>query len=349
MALSSKNASFESKLMQAWQTRGFLACLLWPISLIFRFVVTRRIKQYASGARASTRLSVPVIIVGNIFIGGTGKTPFIIWLANTLRQQGYTPGVISRGYGGKNAQALTDTSLPGEVGDEPLLIRQQTGAPVHVGRDRVATAQALLAANPTVDIILSDDGLQHYALQRDIEIILCDDRQNGNGWMLPAGPLREPADRKRHFTVINTTKASAAGPHTFSMQLKGAFAEHLTDRHKKVALREFTSFAEKNTPRAPLKIAAAAGIGNPERFFSHLSAADIAFEKVPLPDHFDYKINPFLHIDADFILITEKDAVKCAFFDAFQKARLWVVPVSAQIDFALAEAIMESLHEDKTA
>ncbi|HEX7635729.1 MAG TPA: tetraacyldisaccharide 4'-kinase [Noviherbaspirillum sp.] len=323
-------------LARMWMRRGFWACLLWPLSLLFRGLSAVRRGLYRARLVQSTRLPVPVIVVGNIFVGGTGKTPLVIWLVQELRRAGYAPGVISRGYGAANdaPRMVTPQSLPAEVGDEPVLIAQRAQCPVMVARRRVAAAQALLASHPEVDVIISDDGLQHYALARDIEIVLCDVRGNGNGWMLPAGPLREPASRRRDFTVFNAEHAppGLAQP-VFRMQLAGEAAERLSDSSQTIALSAI--------PKSSC-IVAAAGIGNPSRFFSMLRNADLIIEELPLPDHYDFADSPFAQIDADIILVTEKDAVKCRQIDTLKNdPRLWVVPVAARIDGALAQCIVE--------
>ena len=315
--------------------------LLWPLSLIFRAIVGLRRKLYATKWLASTRLPVPVIVVGNIFIGGTGKTPLVIWLAAALKQAGFHPGILSRGHGSAQRDPIlvTPTSLPEKVGDEPLLMAQRTGCPVMIGRDRAAAGRALLGLAPETDILIMDDGLQHYALQRDIEIVLFDQRGLGNGWMLPAGPLREPASRKADFTVINGE----------NMHLVGEVAEKLDDPKQRVPLRQLESLA-KNTSNRPPSILAAAGIGNPERFFTHLQSAGLKVEKLPLPDHFDYKKTPFDEKQADIILITEKDAVKCRVFENPRNiGKIWVVPVTAQLNEALAEQIVERCRGVRTA
>ena len=342
--MNSKPAtSLDEIFLRSWQKRGLLAWLLWPLSLLFHLLVVLRRRMYAAGLLKSTRLPVPVIVVGNIFIGGTGKTPLTIWLVQALLQAGYKPGVISRGYGadaGLPRRVGVDSPAQ-QVGDEPLLIAQRTGCPVVVGRNRVDAASALLAAHPDVDIIVSDDGLQHYALQRDIEIVLFDSRGAGNGWLLPAGPLREPQSRRRDFTVVNVSgnsldAAPAAASDAYAMQLVGDVAEQLADRSRKAGLGTLQADG-KNA-----RIVAAAGIGNPARFFSMLHRTGLVFTEMPLPDHYDFMDHPFLDVVADMILITEKDAVKCGNISGLgNDPRIWVVPVTAQLDDALAEQIVE--------
>lgn len=346
-------SSLEATLTRNWLRRGWLAWSLLPISLFFRLLVGLRRRLYASGCLRSGRLPVPVVVVGNIFIGGTGKTPFTIWLVETLRRAGFRPGVISRGHGSKAdlPRMVERDSLAQSVGDEPLLIAQRAQCPVMVGRDRLAAGRALLAARPEIDIIISDDGLQHYGLQRQVEIVLFDARGVGNGWLLPAGPLREPAARPRDFTVLNRPngqdwqnqpKSAEALRHPRSgqfaaMHLRGEIAERLADPCQRVALQSLAAEGGK--------IVAAAGIGNPARFFDMLRAAGLRFTEMPLPDHYDFARDPFttsVAIAADIILITEKDAVKCRQIENLRtNPSLWVVPVTARIDGALAEQIVE--------
>lgn len=333
------STSLESTLTRAWLRRGALACALFPLSLLFGALAGARAALFRLGVKKSTRLPVPVVVVGNIFIGGTGKTPLTIWLVGVLRQAGFTPGVVSRGHGGSDAapREVLAASSAAEVGDEPLLIARRGQCPVVVGRDRAAAGRALLAAHPAVDILISDDGLQHYALQRDVEIVLFDGRGAGNGWLLPAGPLREPASRRRDFTIVNAPALSpalraAVGGQPYRMELAGAMAEPLARPGQGVALATFKG----------QRIVAAAGIGNPGRFFAMLRGAGLEPEELALPDHHDFLDQPFARVDADIILITEKDAVKCGQIEHLKDdPRLWVVPVTAQLDAALAEHIVE--------
>lgn len=350
-------SSLETTFSREWLRRGALACALWPLSLLFRALAAARRAAFAWGLSSSERLPVPVVVVGNIFIGGTGKTPLTIWLVDALRAAGFAPGVVSRGFGGKDAspRAVGAASTPAEVGDEPVLIAARTGCPVFVGRARAAAGRALLAAHPEVDVIVTDDGLQHYALARDVEIVLFDGRGVGNGWTLPAGPLREPPSRRRDFTVVNAPEltpalAAAVAPGRdapWQMRLAGEAAERLADRAERVPLVEL---ARRAAPAGPgreyggLRVAAAAGIGNPGRFFAMLRAAGLRPQELPLPDHHDFKDHPFANIGADIILVTEKDAVKCWQIEELRNdPRIWVVPVSASIAPALADQIVEKL------
>ena len=333
---TAKTPVLESLLTQAWRDRGFIACLLLPLAGIFSLIIFFRRLFYRLGIFASSTLPVPVIVVGNIFIGGTGKTPLVIWLVSVLRAHGYSPGVISRGYGAQVSAVIevkADMSAA-QAGDEPLLLARKCEVPVFVGRDRVAAARGLLAVYPEVDVIIADDGLQHYALGRTMEIQLSDTRGHGNGWLLPAGPLREPVSRRSDFYVINGGVSSASA-HIYNMQLTGAHAVQMVDRQQRLDL---ASLQNK-------RVAAVAGIGHPERFFEMLRSQGLVLESaLGLPDHFDFSTNPFAAIKADIILITEKDAVKCSRLTGIaQDVRLWIVPVEAKIAEPLAQDILEKL------
>jgi tetraacyldisaccharide 4'-kinase len=340
-------SSLESTLTRAWLTRGPLALGLWPLSMLFRLLAALRIALFRAGILKSGHLPVPVIVVGNIFIGGTGKTPLTIWLVEQLRAAGMRPGVISRGHGSAEGEAreVTAASSAREVGDEPLLIAARAGCPVVVGRRRAAAGRRLLDLHPEVDVLIADDGLQHYALQRDVEIVLFDGRGVGNGWTLPAGPLREPPSRRRDVTVVNTlvltpALAAAVGGRPWQMRLAGDTAERLGDPAQR---RPLAGFQGQN-------ILAAAGIGHPERFFGMLRGAGLQVAELALPDHHDFLDDPFRDVRADVILITEKDAVKCRQLENINNdPRLWVVPVAAQIDAALAAHIVEKCRGRPTA
>jgi tetraacyldisaccharide 4'-kinase len=328
-------------LMQIWMRRGWLACMLWPLSLLFGLLLKLRLFFYRCGWFDQKKLAVPVIVVGNIFVGGTGKTPLTIWLLDQLKQQGFKPGVISRGYGSKHQRPcfVTKESDVREVGDEPVLIVQRSNCPMVVGRNRFEAGRTLLNQFPEVDVIISDDGLQHYALHRDVEIMLFDSRGSGNGWLFPAGPLREPVSRRRDITVANLNLGDKISPtlpqDTVRMQLTSQTAYQLMDPDQVTALTSLP---------ANLEIVAAAGIGSPERFFMMLRAQGLTINALPLPDHFNYISNPFETLRADIILITEKDAVKCREISEIAKdARIWVVPVNAGIDPGMLDAILKIL------
>lgn len=334
-------SNLETVLLRVWSGRGVLACLLWPVAQFFQFITSVRSLLFVLDLKSQTKLEVPVVVVGNIFLGGTGKTPLVIWLAQQLKLAGWHPGVISRGYAA-DAATVTEVHIDSSasaVGDEPLLIARRADCPVMVGRDRVAAARALLQAYPDVNIIISDDGLQHYALARDVEILMFDQRGVGNGWLLPAGPLRETTQRRRDFTVLNApvgVTAPGVGSDVVHMQLipDKLFALGAPD--------QIMTLAELKEKR----ITAAAGIGHPERFFSMLRSAGLNVETLPLNDHHVFSANSFCDIDADIILITEKDAVKCRQIAELRNdVRIWVVPVSAQLESDLLANILKLILE----
>ncbi len=357
--LADFKARTESTVARAWQERGPLAWALSPLAAVFAAVSGARRAAFAAGWLKSVRVGVPVVVVGNVTVGGTGKTPTVIALVEALRAAGYSPGVVSRGYGAKidRPTPVTPATPARACGDEPLLIARRTGVPVWVSPERVAAAQALCAAHRDVDVIVSDDGLQHYRLARDFELVVFDHRLGGNGFLLPAGPLREPLSRHRDATLINNPfeRALPDWPNTFALKLEPGEAWHLANPALRRPLAQFGASAAAGTTsgttagttagttvtaQAPQRLAAAAGIGSPERFFATLRAAGLAPQTLPLPDHYDYTSNPFAEIDADAILVTEKDAVKLG---AWNDARIWVVPVEAALDHRLITLVVEKL------
>ncbi|EKZ99241.1 tetraacyldisaccharide 4'-kinase [Cupriavidus sp. HMR-1] len=317
-----------------WQRRSWFAWLMWPLSLLFGLIARIRRYGYQQGWFKSTRLPMPVIVVGNVTVGGTGKTPAVIALAHALTEAGLRPGVVSRGYGVKlnHPRRVKPTSKAADVGDEPLLIARAADVPVWVFPDRALCAQAMLVSHPGINVLLLDDGLQHYKLQRDFEIVMFDTRMGGNGMMLPAGPLREPLTRPRDATLINDPnfRATPDKPDVYGMRLELDEAWQLNDP---TMSRDVSKFADK-------RVLAAAGIGHPERFFASLRQAGLSPATMPLPDHYDFVQDPFADnpaaLEADVILITEKDAVKCERFD---DPRIWVVPTTPVIDAGLIDKI----------
>jgi tetraacyldisaccharide 4'-kinase len=329
--------------MRHWQRVTALSAALYSLSLVYGAVTAARRAAYGHGTVKAVRIAVPVVVIGNVYVGGTGKTPLVLWLARFLRAHGRQPGIVSRGYGGRAAAPIevTARSDPADVGDEPLLIARRSGCPVWIGRNRVAAAQALLAARPECDVVISDDGLQHYRLARDVEIAVVDgERGLGNGLLLPAGPLREPASRLDSVdaVIVNRgTRESAFTPsargsaRTFAMTLRGARFYNLTDPAHEVGPEYFQG----------RRVHAIAGIGNPPRFFAHLEALGIAFEAHAFADHHAYRAADLHFGDADAVLMTEKDAVKCA---AFARPVHWVLPVDADPDPAFGELVLRKLN-----
>jgi tetraacyldisaccharide 4'-kinase len=229
--MSDVKAQIETRLAREWQQRGPLAWALLPFACVFATIAAARRAAFALGWLKRVSVGVPVVVVGNVTVGGTGKTPTVIALVEALRGAGFHPGVVSRGYGARvrRPTAVTAASAPQDGGDEPLLIAGRTGAPVWVCPDRVAAAQALRAAHREVDVIVSDDGLQHYRLARDAEIVVFDHRLGGNGFLLPAGPLREPLSRRRDATLVNSPyeRTLPPWPNTFALTLTPGDAWHL--------------------------------------------------------------------------------------------------------------------------
>lgn len=358
MSVSQSLVSFPQR---HWYRLSGLSCLLWPLSLLFRLVVWLRRLAYHLGLLRVSRLPVPVLVVGNLTVGGTGKTPLTIALAQHFRARGLQIGIVSRGHGGAARSkhgdqqagiAVMPDTPASVVGDEARLMADRAGCPVWVGRDRAACAQSLLAAHGDCQLILLDDGLQHYALARDIELCVEDGRGHGNGLMLPAGPLREPADRRCDATVVNLGSvpgAASKSPAPVAVSATGQERRW----HMQLSVEGLYSLAD--TPaqdaalrpaqwqRVPLK--AVAGIGHPQRFFDSLQqwlqqqtdtpVGEVAvqgFESQCFADHHVFTEQDLQFGSADLIVMTEKDAVKCRHFNAGLRQRLCYLRVQAEPD-----------------
>jgi len=326
--------------MQRWLERqwysdkvGFWSVLFTPFSMLLGLLVSLRRALYKIGLIPSWRSPVPLVVVGNITIGGTGKTPLVIWVVQQLLAKGYSPAIVSRGYGG-SAEKITPVSInsdPKVVGDEPLLIATRTACPVWIGKKRSAVIRTLLRAHPHCDVIISDDGLQHYAMQRDFEIIVVDGvRYFGNKAMLPFGPMREPTWRMHDVdaVVVNGAEADASGE--YLMRLRGQEFYSLYAVEKKASANFF----------AGKRIHAVAGIGNPSRFFSHLRQLGLTFVEHAFPDHHQFQAEDLQIPEADIILMTEKDAVKCL---QFAQDNIWVLPVQAEVIGGLEVKVVEKI------
>ncbi len=326
------NQSFSRWLERQWYEHTPWQVVLRPFSWLFYILTAMRRLAYRLRLFKSLKLPVPVIIVGNINVGGTGKTPFVIWLVQQLRQNGWYPGIISRGYGGNviHTHQVTKDSLPQQVGDEPVLLVQRTGLPLYVGRKRTRAARHLLRDYPECNLIISDDGLQHYALERDMEIVIIDgERIFGNGQLLPAGPLRETSARLEEVdAVVFNSGAPAAGGYLMHL-----VPDHLRKLRAPEERMELSELIGK-------RVHAVAGIGNPHRFFSQLEQLGLVVEAHPFPDHHAYSADDFQFAKDDIVLMTEKDAVKCT---TFARDNWWFMPITAEIDRALAEKILARL------
>jgi tetraacyldisaccharide 4'-kinase len=319
-------------LQREWQKLGGGALLLLPLAILFRLVVAARRALYRARVLPRWKAPVPVVVVGNITVGGSGKTPLVLGIVEMLQANGFNPGVVARGYGRvprREADPLgvvrvyPDIATPELFGDEPVLVARRARVPVFIGPDRPAAARALLDAHREVDVLVSDDGLQHYALERDVEIAVVDgDRLFGNGLPLPAGPLREPRSRLDEVDAIVVNgggKLDFTAVRQFDMRLgRERFAA--VSGNAQMTVEEFALRARG------ARVAAVAGIGNPDRFFEHLARLGIVARRRAFPDHHAFQPAELRMPDADVIVMTEKDAVKCA---AFADARMWFLRVEA--------------------
>lgn len=315
-----------------WSGESPLWLLLLPLSWLYGLVSSAIRLLYRLGLKRAWRAPVPVVVVGNLTAGGNGKTPVVIWLVEQLQKRGIRPGVVSRGYGGKAATyplLLNAQTTTAEAGDEPVLISQRTGAPVAVSPVRSDAVKALLAEH-SVQIIITDDGLQHYALARDKEIVVIDGvRRFGNGWWLPAGPMRERASRLKTVDAI-IVNGGVAKQGEISMQLHPGLAVNLLT-------------GERREAAALPNLVAIAGIGHPPRFFATLEQSGARLEKcIPLADHQAFtpeQVDAFT-ASGQTLIMTEKDAVKCR---AFAKENWWYLPVDAELSGEQPEQLLKEL------
>lgn len=315
-------------LVKTWYSPHPIRWLLAPLSGLYRLISSMRKFCYQANILQRYQAPMPVIIVGNLTAGGTGKTPFVIWLCQQLQMAGFRPGIISRGYGGNYAEKLmevTADSKPSITGDEPVLIARNTNCPVVVSADRKASCEHLLN-NTDCNIIIADDGLQHYRLKRDIEIVIVDGkRQFGNEFCLPAGPLREPLSRLKgvDFTVFNAGKNEEV-----TMQLRHNKLVQVMDRQSEQPISEFVGKT----------VHAIAGIGNPQRFFDQLREAGINVVEHAFADHHAFQKTDLEFDDENPIIMTEKDAVKC---QTFSDRRTWYMATETIV----TDHLFDSIHQ----
>ncbi|MCW8941787.1 MAG: tetraacyldisaccharide 4'-kinase [Gammaproteobacteria bacterium] len=311
-----------------WYQANYFIWLLLPLSWLFCAVSVIRRKLYQLNLKKSYASELPVVIIGNIVAGGSGKTPLLIAVCELIKEKGYRPGVVSRGYGGTftGLKRVTDSDTAELVGDEPLMVQQRTGVPVVVAADRVAAVRYLYE-NDACDIVLADDGLQHYRMRRDIEIAVVDDKRRfGNGYCLPAGPLREPVSRLRAVDLVVYNAANSAATEAYSYTLNFTRLYHLGTGDT----RALSSFSGK-------VVHAVAGIGDPGRFFTQLRENEIDIIEHPFADHHSYSQDDFSGWHDECIVMTEKDAVKCR---ALSLPDAWVIRVDAE----LAETLESQLN-----
>ena len=332
---------FAQRLQQAWLARGALAIAMLPLALVYGAITATRRALYRVGVFRILALPVPVVVVGNLVAGGAGKTPTVIAIVAALRRHGRTPGIVSRGYGGSHADGpleVTRAISAAQCGDEPLLMHLRSSAPLVVGRDRVDAARELLRRHRQVDVIVSDDGLQHLALARDAQVIVFDERGAGNGWLLPAGPLRDPLPRAvpaASLVVYNAAAPSTPLPGTLARRgLVGVLTLDAWWRGEAASVAALEALRHRT-------FVAAAGLARPERFFAMLRAHGLAFTPLPLPDHHAYATLPWPPDTADVVL-TEKDATK---LDPARigATRVWVAPLDFALDAAFDAALLALL------
>lgn len=314
-----------------WYGGHWLAYVLLPLSWMYRLVAVVRRLAYRRGLLASWRMPVPVIVVGNLTVGGTGKTPLVLWLADFLRRRGLNPGVVLRGYGGTARdwpRMVSADGDPFELGDEAVLLARRSGCPVAAGPDRVAAARLLLD-RAGCDIVVSDDGLQHYRLQRDLEILVIDAARGfGNGHCLPAGPLREPSSRASEVPLRVCNGGPCSGGEV--MRLDPGDLVNLRDP---MLTRPLSTLNRQ-------RVTGVAGIGNPGRFFTLLRQFGLHLDERPYPDHYRFAAEDTASWPPGPVVMTEKDAVKCA---SIAGDNHWYLPVEAVLGAAFERQLSEQL------
>lgn len=324
-------SKMESVINRLWYAKSKWCLLLAPVSWVFVSIILLRRWFYRSGVFKTCRVDCPVIVVGNITVGGTGKTPLVIYLVNQLKQHGLKPGVIARGYGRSRSgvELVGVDSDVNAVGDEVKLIAEQTGCPVVVGQKRPLAAKFLLS-NADCNVIISDDGLQHYALQRNLEIVVVDGKRRfGNRLCLPVGPLREPISRLGKVDYVVAKSSAQPGEVAMRLKLHSTFS---LDRSRSQPLSEFSG----------MKVHAVAGIGNPQQFFDMLRDHKLDIIEHTFPDHHNYCLDDLKFAVSGPVLMTEKDAVKCRDFDL---DNAWYVPLAVDLPDQMIDAIVQSIKE----
>ena len=340
-------AELASRLEQAWWRDGDpLSLALAPLGWLYGAAWRAHAASFARGWRPRQRLDVSVLVIGNLVVGGAGKTPAVIATVRLLRDRGYTPGIVSRGWGRSSdaVEEVQPTSQAALVGDEPLLLRLRTEAPVFVGRARADAVAALLRKHPEVDLVVCDDGAQHLALARDLTVLVFDERGAGNGRLLPAGPLREPMGKRAPADSIVLYNAAAP-----STRWRGA-----TAKRRLAGVVELGAWWRGDAPSLEAleslrgqRLVAAAGIAQPERFFTMLEAAGLDIDRCPLPDHHDYETMPWTGVNEPAI-VTEKDAVKLR-PDRIGMTNVWVAALDFEPEPGYGDALRRRLPPPRRA